>query len=250
MLVLLGILVAAAVLASLYLWRRTGKPTALLLTVGGLVCSLNEPLVDVLGNCWFPTDGVMAQEIFDRAIPVWVVLAYVIFFGFFAYTQAALLRSGVTRRQVWMGIAAFWVLNTALEMPLLASDLYVYYGDQPFEIGGFPLSWLVINSLGSFAAAVIAVRLDWFFRGARRLLLAFVPFAAYMASWVLAMPYFGTQNADVSSPVRWIGAAVAMALGVVALDALIRIGLVKPAAAPAVPANGSPTGPVRPLARV
>jgi hypothetical protein len=100
----------------------------------------------------------------------------------------------------------------------------VYYGYQPFAIGGFPLSWLVINSLGSLFGAVVVVRLSWFFTGARQLLLVLVPFATYMSSWVLAMPHFAITNTDMPAGVRMAAASVSMVLGVIAIDTLIRIG--------------------------
>jgi hypothetical protein len=87
-----------------------------------------------------------------------------------------------------------------------------------------PVSWLVINSLGSLFGAVVVVRLSsWFFTGARQLLLILVPFATYMASWVLAMPYFAITNTDMPTGVR-MAAVLSMALGAIAIDGLIRIG--------------------------
>lgn len=107
---------------------------------------------------------------------------------------------------------------------MLRAGLYVYYGYQPFAIGGFPVSWLAINSLGSLFGAVVVVRLSWFFVGARQLLLVFVPFATYMASWVLAMPHFAITNTDMSAGVRMAAAVLTMVLGAIAIDGLIRIG--------------------------
>jgi ABC-type uncharacterized transport system permease subunit len=70
----------------------------------------------------------------------------------------------------------------------------------------------------------VVVRLSWFFTGARQLLLILVPFATYMASWVLAMPYFAITNTDMPTGVRMAAAVLSMALGVIAIDGLIRIG--------------------------
>jgi hypothetical protein len=125
---------------------------------------------------------------------------------------------------MWTGIGIFGVLNVLLEIPMLRSGLYVYYGDQPFTIAGFPISWLVINSLGSLFGAVVITRLAWFFSGARQLLIVFVPFATYMSSWVLAMPHFAVTNTDAPSGVRMLAAAISLVLGVIAIDVLIRIG--------------------------
>src|ERR1700757_2262196 len=76
--VVLAVVVAAFVIAALADWRRSGSPAFLLMLVGGYVCSFNEATVDVLGHCFVPVDGVIAYTAFGRAVPLWVVLAYVV----------------------------------------------------------------------------------------------------------------------------------------------------------------------------
>ena len=163
---ILAVVVAGFVVAALLVWRRSGKPDFLLMLAGGLICSFNEETVDVLGHCFFPNDGWTVHAFFGRGIPVWVVLGYVIFFGGLPYLMAFAFQHGVTHRIMWTCIGIFWVLNVALEIPVLGTRLYVYYGYQPFEIGGFPISWLVINSLGAVFGAVVLTRLAWLFAGA------------------------------------------------------------------------------------
>jgi hypothetical protein len=221
---ILAVVVTGFVVAALADWRRSGSPAFLLMLIGGYVCSFNEATVDVLGHCFFPVDGVISYTAFGRAVPVWVVLAYVVFFGGLSYVMALAFKRGASHRVMWSGIAVFGVLNVLLEIPMLRAGLYIYYGNQPFAIGGFPVSWLVINSLGSLFGAVVAVRLSWLFTGARQLLLVLVPFATYMTSWVLAMPYFAITNTDLPTGARMAAAALSMALGVIAIDGLIRIG--------------------------
>lgn len=221
---ILAIVVAGFLAAAVREWRRTGRPVFLLMLIGGLVCSLNEALVDVLGHCHFPIDGWIVYTAFDRAVPAWVILAYVVFFGGLSYLMAKGFQNGATRKAMWIGIGIFGVLNVLLEIPMLKSGLYIYYGDQPFTIAGFPISWLIINSLGSLFGAVVITRLAWFFTGARQLLIVLVPFATYMSSWVLAMPHFAVTNTDAPSGVRMLAAAASLMLGVIGIDALIRFG--------------------------
>jgi hypothetical protein len=45
-----------------------------------------------------------------------------------------------------------------------------------------------------------------------------------MASWVLAMPHFAMTNTDMPTGVRMAAAILSMALGVIAIDGLIRLG--------------------------
>lgn len=218
-----GAVAVAMLLGAAWHWRRSGRPTGLLLLVGGLFCSLNEALVDLLGHCYFPKDHNIAYTAYGYSVPWWVVTAYVAYFGGLTWLNSELLRGGVTRQRMWTIIGAVWVLNLILEMPPLANKVYLYYGDQPFQVGGFPLNWLVINALGSLFAAVLVVRLSGFLTGARQGLLLVVPFSTYFMSWVAHLPLFGTINADVPSGVRWAAAVVSGLLGLIAMDALIRL---------------------------
>jgi hypothetical protein len=218
-----GAVVAAMLVGAVLHWRRSGRPTGLLLLVGGLFCSLNEALVDLLGHCYFPKDYGIAYTAYGFSVPWWVVTAYVAYFGGLTWLQSEFLRTGPTRAKVWQGIAAVWVLNVILELPPLANGVYTYYGEQPFRVGGFPLNWLVINALGSLFAAVLVVKLPALSVGSRQLLLLAVPYTTYFMSWAAHMPLFGTLNADVSAPVRWGAAVVSGLLGLIAMDALIRL---------------------------
>jgi hypothetical protein len=222
--VVLAVAVAGFVVAALVSWYRSKRPTFLLLLAGGYVCSFNEPLIDFLCHCFFPADGWVGHTVFHRSIPVWVILAYVVFYGGLTYVLSAAFQSGVTRRTLWISIGIWGVLNLTMEIPLLQSNLYLYYGDQPFMVGGFPLSQLVFNAFGSLLGAVVITRLSWFFTGVRRLLLVVVPFVTFMSSWVVGMPLFLVLGTDAAHGVRMLAAAVSVALGLAGIDTLIRLG--------------------------
>jgi hypothetical protein len=222
--VVLALVVAGFVIAALVSWSRTKQPTFLLLLVGGYICSFNEPLIDFLCHCFFPADGWIGHTVFNRSIPVWVILAYMVFYGGLTYVLSAAFKSGVTRRTLWISIGIWGALNLAMEIPLLQSNLYVYYGDQPFMVGGFPLSQLVFNAFGSLLGAAAITRLSWFFTGARRLLLLAVPFVTFMSSWAVGMPLFLVLGTDAPHGVRMLAAAVSASLGLFGIDMLIRIG--------------------------
>jgi hypothetical protein len=141
---------------------------------------------------------------------------------------AEILDRKPSRQAMWIGIAAFWAANALLEMPILGSDVYVYYGRQPLKLGGFPLTWLTINVLGVLAAAVVVVRFRPWFTGVRQLFLLPLVFMTYMASWTLAMPHFWAVNSDLSMAWLTVASLVSVALEIVAIDLLIKIGLQGP----------------------
>jgi len=234
--VVLAVAVAGFVIAALVSWHRTKQPTFLLMLVGAYICSFNEPLIDFLCHCFFPADGWIGHTVFDRSIPVWVILAYVVFYGGLTYLLSAAFRGGVTRRALWISIGIWGALNLALEIPLLQAKLYVYYGDQPFVVGGFPLSQLAFNAFGSLLGAVAITRLSWFFAGARRLLLLLVPFVTFMSSWGVGMPLFLVLGTDAPHGVRMAAAAVGASLALLGIDTLIRLGTGQLRLLPPVPA--------------
>ena len=234
--VILAVVVAAFVVAALIDWRRTGAATFLLMLIGGYVCSFDEPLIDFLCHCFFPADGWTGHTLFNRSIPIWVILAYVVFYGGLPYVLSIAFKRGVTRRVLWISIGIWGALNLAMEIPLLHSKLYVYYGDQPFLVGGFPLSQLVFNAFGALLGAVTITRLWWFFTGARRLLLVVVPSVTFMSSWAVGMPLFSALGTDAPHGVRVFAAAISMALGLLGIDTLIRLGTGQLRLLPPVPA--------------
>jgi hypothetical protein len=232
----LAAVVAVMVIGAVVFWRRTGSPNGLLLLAGGLLCSMNEALVDLLGHCYFPKDFGIAYTAFGFSVPWWVVTAYVAYFGGLTWLNSEFMRGGPSRGKVWASIAGVWVLNLILEMPPLSNGVYQYYGEQPFEVGGFPLNWLVINALGSLVAAALVTRFHGWFTGPRRALLLLVPWSTYFASWVCHLPLFYALNSEVPSAVRWGAAVLSAVLGLLAMDALIRLALSRrpaPVAAPA-----------------
>ncbi len=242
--VVLAVAVAGFVAAAVVSWYRIKRPTFLLMLAGGYICSFNEPLIDFLCHCFFPADGWVGHTVFHRSIPIWVILAYVIFYGGLTYLLSVAFEGGITRRTLWIGIGVWGALNLAMEIPLLQSKLYLYYGDQPFVVGGFPLRQLVFNAFGSLLGAVVITGLSWLFTGARRLLLLVVPFVTFMSSWVVGMPLFLVLGTDAPHGVRMLAAVVSMALGLFGIDTLIRFGtgqfrLLPPVAA-AQDADGRP----------
>lgn len=220
----LAVVVLALVAAGIVLALRNRNPKLLLVLVGGYVCSLNEPLIDMLCRCYFPSDGWTVHRIFDRSIPLWVALAYVVFYGGLSFIIAAALRAGTSRRALWIGMTGWGALNLLMEIPLLKSGLYDYYGDQPFSVGGFPLGQMVFNIAGSLLCAVVLVRLDWLFKGPRLALLILVPSATFVTSWMLGMPYFLLLGANASASVAALGDVVCVVVALFVVDGLIRLG--------------------------
>lgn len=219
-----GLIAMAALVAAVVLGRRHRTPLYLVVLLGGALASIDEPVADLLGGCMHPqTGGWTAFSTFDRPIPVWVVLAYGLFFGAVPLILLALMRGGDARRRFVAGIGVIFAANLLIELPVIGAGMYVYYAEQPFKVFGFPLYWLFINSAGVATIAVVLVRLGHRFRGARLGWALLLPPAAQIAAYLVGMPAFSMYNTDADSPWKWLGAVATMLLGALVLRELSRL---------------------------
>ncbi len=213
---ILGVLSVAVAVFSIVEWRRTGQPTMLATSIGGLLASFNEPIMDIVGRVWFADGGQQwtAFQTFGRPVAVWVPMAYFVFFGAFPYLMARYFQiRGAGPRQYWAAVAVPVVLNTALEVPLLQRGVYVYYGNQPFAVLGFPVFWTVINTLGVVLTCTLILVYRRYLTGARVWVLAVVPVATQLGAAAIGLPIFSVGNTTAPTAVLWLAATVPFVLG-------------------------------------
>ena len=152
-------LAAAAVVAGIVYWRRQRSPLPLLIVLGGACAMLIEPIVDVLGGCWWPrVGGWKAFTLFDTPVPVWAAACYFWYVGGQALITYRVLSRNPTRRSVWKLWAVFMAADLALEVPATLIHIYKYYGHQPLSVGGLPLWWLPVNGAMALVAGVLVWR--------------------------------------------------------------------------------------------
>ena len=225
-LILAGSFLATAVVYALWDWRRTRLPIMLVFLLGGAVCYFNESIDDLLGLVWYPRPGQWVALNTFGPVPWWGLFVYIVFFGavpYFAYQT--MLKHGVTVRSTWMWFTAFFVLDAVIEQPIIHSGLYIYYGNPPFELFGFPLYWMFINACGPMLEATILLAAPQFFRGARVLLVLVLGMITDIAcSLGVGWPVFSALNASASAPVKYLAAIATMALGAALIQAIAALG--------------------------
>jgi hypothetical protein len=193
-----------------------------LLLIGGGISYLNEPIDDVLGCLYHPVDGQWTVLDTFAKVPLWGLGIYVVFFGGMPYLILKALERGVTRRQLWQWVGILFVVDVAVEIPILARDMYVYYADPPFDVAGFPLYWLFINVGGPFEVAVLLYAARHLFTGWRAAYLVALPTVCDAAgSIAVGWPIYSALNAQASQPVKWVAGAATIALGYLLLDLTI-----------------------------
>lgn len=211
-------------------YRLVGKrdPLFAVLLLGGAICYFAEPMVDVLGLLWHPTIGQWVAVDTFRACPLWGLFVYAICFGGLPYFMLVdFRRAGFTARRAWTWIGVFWVVDVLVEIPILGSGLYDYYGDPPMEVAGLPLYWLFMNIAGPLETAVILLlagsyRDGALLRGRRILLVAALPVSLDVAgSSVVGWPVFSALHAQAGIGVKYLAALLTVGLGVATLAATI-----------------------------
>jgi hypothetical protein len=177
----------------------------------------------VLGLLWHPTIGQWVAVDTFRAAPWWGVFVYAICFGGLPYFMLVdFRRSGFTARRAWTWIGVFWIVDVLVEIPILSSGLYVYYGDPPMDVLGLPLYWLFMNIAGPLETAVILLLAGSYLRGWRVLLVAALPVSLDAAgSSIVGWPVFSALHAQAGAGVRYLAAVVTVALGFAVLAATI-----------------------------
>ena len=222
----LCVVVGASLIWALAALVRRRDALMLALLVGGLMCAVNEPVVDVLGNVWFAGIGqISVYQWSGRSLPLWGALAYVLYFGLMPYLLLRCVERGMTRAAFWKIMGVAFALNLAIEIPMLGLNLYTYYGYSPMQVGGLPLYWLLINVGGPLLTVTLLYHFRDAFRGLRLLLLLLVPATADAAmSLAVGWPAFaGLHQADGQHAVTWIGCAGSLLLGAFVIDQLGRV---------------------------
>jgi len=227
-------------------WERGEARLALLILVGGALSVLAEPFFDRQGMIWHAEVGQWtAIEMFGHSVPLWMVPVYYWFIGGQTIYVLRRLRAGATVGEMWRLYVVFCVMDTLLELPILyAGGVYTYFGDQPlWHADVFPLpGWYIFtNGLLPMTAAVAVLLLGAL--GDRRYLLltpVAIPMSIFAVYAATAWPIWAALNADVSMAVRYVAAAVTIALALLARH-VMTVAAVRAVAggvgAPVVPAT-------------
>jgi hypothetical protein len=223
----------ALLVAGVLTLRRKGTAVPLLFLIGCGISTINEPIMDELCLVWHHGVGqATAFETFGRPIPLWVPFSYIAYFGGLTWLLFKFLRRSPTPRQVWLGVVSIFALNLMLELPILALDMFTYYGDQPYRVAGFPAPQAFINGGGVLLSVVLLCAVPQLFAGRRRWGILLLPTGTQLAATVMiAFPIVAMGHTRLPAGLRWGAATVSIVLGVIVFDGLIRYLCARVAAA-------------------
>lgn len=197
-------------------WRKRGSSIGVWLVLGGALTTLNEPIVDVLGKCWFPAiDSWVLLKAWGVSVPTYMIAVYAWYVGGQAFLSYRLFERGITRHGVFKLYAAYAVVNLFLEIPglNLPVPMYSYYGNQPLLLFHFPMWWIFCNALMPMMIGGVVFRYESLLQGARRVFI--VPLAwmtAAATNGLIGAPVWLALNAE-SSSLAWTHLAAAASFG-------------------------------------
>ena len=196
--------------------RRGRGPIFLWCLLGGFIAVIWEPIVDVLGQCWLPSRGQHweAFTLLNRHIPLMMPFVYSWFVGGQAYLFYKLFERGITQRRLFQLWGLVFLVNICLESPGIITDVYTYYGKQPFDIWGFPLWWGFVNPLMPMIAATMIYKLKPHLTPMTRAIatIAIVPSADGVANAFAAWPVIAALNTNVGYAGTWIASFMTLGL--------------------------------------
>jgi hypothetical protein len=205
----------AALVYAEYYRRRSGSAVGFWLLLAGAATVINEPVVDVLGLCWFADRGSIGLfTAWGVTIPLFMLPVYSWYVGGQALLAYIAISAGVTTQRMFRLYAIFAVVNVALELPGLNMGIYAYYGNQPFEAFGFPFWWPVCNALMPIVMAALVFRLQPYVSGFRGLGVVLLgPMAAGMTNGAIAVPVWVALNSGVPLWGTTLAGIVSLGLG-------------------------------------
>jgi hypothetical protein len=211
--------------AMLVHWRRTGSAVGLLVLLGGMLATIQEPMVDTLGNMYIPPSHFTLFTTYGREMPVYAPFGYGLYFGIpiFLYLRAARRGAGTVYFQKLFACSI--ALELVFELIAVNGHFYAYYGSQPFRFFELPVHWMTLNMAAAWVAAAAVHKALPHLPGWRQLAVPLIVLCTVTCSYYAqGWPIFSAMHTDNAPPGLLALASLAtVALGVGIIQAMIRI---------------------------
>lgn len=183
----------------------------LLVLVSGLICSLEEAMLDMLGHLHWADDLMPVYTNFGITVPMLIPLCYVAFLGLQAYFCYFVIRNGAKLRHFMMLLAMGIILDAVMETIGINLNVYTYYGYQPYTFLGFPYWWGFINSASFITVGAILAFAVPRLKGWKQLLLLLsAPYGMAATYFTVGWVHLLAHNSGLPEWARLIAATVMM----------------------------------------
>lgn len=157
-------------------WLKDKDVIPLCMFLGGIICCTIEPMLDNLGHLWWPTDLPGPAFVgYSLNVPYLIAFSYPGFLGMVSYWAYTRMRDGLDQKAFFNLFFILCFADLILEMPGTALGAFVYYGDQPYKILGYPLAWTWINAFAMFSAGFMLWAVEPYLKGAKRAFIIVIP---------------------------------------------------------------------------
>jgi hypothetical protein len=206
-------LMGAVVLAAVIWAIKKREGVLVVLVVAAAVSSLIEPFYDYASGAWWATNLTSSFESFDGRIynPYFFPLGYAVWIGLGTYVAYRIFRRAPSRNRILLMFGVLALGEPVLELPWLGTDLFSYYGTQPYRVFGYSLVWCAINASGLAFTGALLLTLRPRLTGKRILWAAALPFADIGWYFACAWPMWFAMQADASKLVLWATGTVSIA---------------------------------------
>jgi hypothetical protein len=207
----------AAVVIFAFPWaiRAAAKKnyTPLLVIGSGFICSLLEPMLDMLGHLHWAKNLVPAFTNFGITVPALIPLCYVAFLGLESYFCYFVIRNGAHAKHFVMMLGLGIVTDALMETIGINLGVYTYYGVQPYKFLNFPYWWGFING-GSFVTvgAILAYAVPRLKGGQKFLLLIAAPCGMMFNYFGVGWVHILASNSTMPVALRWVATTIMMAM--------------------------------------
>lgn len=174
--------------------------------IGGAIASLFEPLLDVNGGVWYPeTGGISFLTLLGVRLPVFVLTSYTWIIGGQAYLCWRAFDQRWPLERMLRLIAFVAVTDVMTEFIGVGMGAYGYYGNQPFQVLGFPLWYPLVNTVAPLFGGATFYLLRPYLRGPRSVLgLLMVVIGISGGYSVCGWPLWTGLRSDAPMPVMYL----------------------------------------------
>jgi len=182
-----------------------------LVILSGLICSLEEAMLDMLGHLHWADDLTGVYTNFGITVPLLIPLCYVAFLGLQSYFNYFVIRNGATFKTFLMLLAMGGILDAVMETIGINLNVYEYYGVQPFELFGFPYWWAFINSASFVTVGILLHIMVPRLKGWKQLLiLVAAPYGMAATYFTVGWIHLIAHNSSLPEWMRWVACAIMM----------------------------------------
>jgi hypothetical protein len=189
--------------------------------LGAAICSLNEPIFDVLGKITYAENNPMAFTAFDREIPWFLVIGYIAWVGLFPYVIAGWMAAGWSKFRLYL-VSFFGVLSVVgTEIVNSFVHGWKYYGEAPLQFFGGVAAMAVVPLVAGLLLYALALPAT----GWRRLIAGlFIPiFARPMMFAATGLPLYIALYSGLPTVFDYVAVAALLVMIWVAVAGTVRL---------------------------